>query len=143
LSCPEKVLGRSPFLHRTGKTGFFGIRDCPAGPQDEHYDSRKRSYTTVYIVSYDRIRPYFVVYLTPELRPYLVMSYTTKYDRRIQQYTVVYRRIRTSFSLVKKGQLSVTPSPHRFPPPLLPPPSVPAALSLPCLSSSIPKNTYR
>jgi hypothetical protein len=34
--------------------------------QDEHYKSRKRSYTTSY-------------YLTPELRPYRVVSYTTSF----------------------------------------------------------------
>ncbi len=31
LSRPEKFSGQSRLSHGTGQTGFFGIRDCPAG----------------------------------------------------------------------------------------------------------------
>ncbi len=31
LSRPEKFSGQSRLSHGTGKTGFFGIQDCPAG----------------------------------------------------------------------------------------------------------------
>ncbi len=104
---------------------------------------RMRSYTVVY----DRISPY---YLAPELRPYLVVSYTTiVYDHRIRQYTVVYnivcRRIRTSFSLVK-GATSYKYPPSHPPNPLHPPP-LPSPLFFPsppvCPLTLTYRNTYR
>jgi hypothetical protein len=59
---------------------------------DEHYDSRirrsMRSCAVVYGVDYDRIPS---CYLTPELRPYLVVSYTTIYDH-IPSSTIIFKQ---------------------------------------------------
>ena len=85
--------------------------------QDEHYDGRIPSYTTAYPIVYGRIRRklrsyfavfrrIFVVYLTPELRPWksrvVYDQIRRKYDHRKWSYTIVYnvvsQRILINFS---------------------------------------------
>jgi len=91
--------------------------------QDEHYDSRKRSYTTSYTIVYSRIRrilrPYtivfMVVYLPPDLRPQnrrVVYDEIRRiYDHRKRSYTIVYnvvcQRIPISFSYVPLSTLQI------------------------------------
>ena len=68
---------------------------------------RKRSYTVVHSTKHDRISSY---YLTPELRPYIVVSYTTKYD---VYTTTVHDRTRsytTSFVIVFSQACPTFPS---------------------------------
>jgi hypothetical protein len=80
---------------------------------------RMRSYTVVYGVNYDRIRPYFVVLLDARIT---TVSRRVVYDHRIRSlYTTVHCRIRHrlssyshKFLVSEGGNLLLPPSP---PPP--------------------------
>jgi hypothetical protein len=88
--------------------------------QDEHYESRKRSYTTsyaiVYGVTYDRIRSYFVVLLDARIT---TVSRRVVYNHRIRPpYTTVHCRIQHrlpsysyKFLVSEGGHLPITPYP--------------------------------